>query len=119
MKKSIMLAMLLLTQSIVTMAATGSITNNANGSINIVFYKAYVAPTTGTNTTLGRSAQGRSSNSTQGTVITAGQNYNMPPDATSMDVFYGNGTLPPLHAQVSTGLNYTVNPGAQWTITQD
>jgi hypothetical protein len=114
MKKSIILAMLLLTQSIVTMAggSTGQITNNSNGAINIVFYSNYIAPTPT------RSAQGRISS--QGTVITAGQNCNFPPGGvTSVEIFYGNGTLPPLHMPVSTGLNYTINPGAQWTITQD
>lgn len=115
MKKSIILAIILLTQNIITFCATtntGMITNNSNGPVNIVFYTNYVAPTAT------RSATGRYGS--QGTVITAGQNYNFPAtNITSVDIFYGNGTLPPLHDAVNTNLSYTINPGAQWTITQD
>lgn len=113
MKKSIILAIILLTQSIITFCATtGQITNNSNISINVVYYTNYVAPTTT------RSAQGRYGS--QGTVISAGQNFNFPdPGIRSVDVFYGNGTLPPLHVTVTTNSSYTINPGAQWTVTQD
>ncbi len=93
-------------------AATGAITNNSNGSVNVVFYKGFVPATEK------KSAQGRVIS--QGTVITAGQNYNFPDTSiNSVEIFYGNGTQPPLHAQVNTGSNYTINPGVQWTLTQD
>ncbi|MBV8661303.1 MAG: hypothetical protein JO129_04115 [Candidatus Dependentiae bacterium] len=92
---------------------TGSITNNSNTPVVVVFYTNNYAPATAT-----RSAQGRYG--IQGTPIPAGQNYNFPSsDITSVDIFYGNGTLPPLHASVNTNNSYTINPGSQWTVTQN
>ena len=112
----IMLAIFLLGQgigSIYAASSTGAITNNSNTSVNIVFYRGY-AKATDKKSALGRIGA-------QGTVITAGQNYNFPDSSVnSVDIFYGNGTLPPLHADnISAGSNYTINPGAQWTLTQD
>ncbi len=121
MKKSIGLMILFLTQTMITMTATtGTITNNSNTQVNIVFYStAAAAPVQGSGTSLGKSAQNRIG--LQGTVIAPGQNINFP-DSTgiaSMDVFYGNGTLAPLHVPVSSNSNYTINPGVQWTVTLD
>jgi hypothetical protein len=114
-RNQIMLAICLLGQSFGSMYAattTGAITNNSNTSVNVVFYKGFVPATDK------KSAQGRIG--TQGTVITAGQNYNFPDSSiNSIEVFYGNGTLPPLRIPVNTNSNYTINPGAQWTVTQD
>lgn len=114
MKKSKILIMTLVLANYSTMSifAAGTITNNSNAPINVVFYSTYVAPTET------RSAQGRLNN--QGFVIAAGQSYSFPiNNAASIDVFYGNGTLPPLHATVNANASYTINPGAKWTITQD
>ena len=113
MKKSIFLAILLLGQSSTSIYALGAITNNSNTAVNIVFYKGFVKATDK------KSAQGRVG--TQGTLITPGQNYNFTDSSiNSLDIFYGNGTLPALHADnISANSNYTINPGAIWTITQD
>ena len=113
MKKQIMIVILLLGQSITSIYALGQITNNSNTQVNLVFYKGYVKPTDK------KSAQGRIG--MQGTVITSGQNFNFPEASiTSVDIFYGNGTFPPLHTDnINTNSNYTVNPGTVWTLTQD
>ncbi|MDP3788399.1 MAG: hypothetical protein Q8Q60_03750 [Candidatus Chromulinivorax sp.] len=121
MKRSIGLFILCLAQSMITMATTnGTITNNSNNPVNVVFYSnANAAPTIGTGTALGKSAQNRIG--LQGTIIAAGQNINFP-DSTgiaSMDIFYGSGISAPLHVSVSSNSNYTINPGVVWTVTLD
>jgi hypothetical protein len=114
MKKLILIASFFMMTSYQMYAATGTLTNNSNNPVNVVFYISYTAPTAT------KSAGGRYGGG-QGTLITAGQNYNFPsPNITDIDIFYGNGTLPPLHlASVNTNNSYTINPGSQWTVTQD
>jgi len=109
--KKLMLAMVLVAQSVGAIAA-GGLTNNSNSPINVVMYSSnYIAPTATT------SAKGRISS--QGTIIPPGQNSDFVTGTTSVDIFYGNGTQPPLHAAINIASNYTVNPGSPWTITQD
>ncbi len=119
MKKSIILAILLLTQTIITMADSGTITNNSNNPVNVIFYDgAWTAITTGAGNTLGISSKGRIGH--QGTLIPGGQNINFPPGGIkSIDVHYGNGTLAPLHAPVEPNNSYTINPGVTWSVTID
>ena len=113
--KKIILAMLFLAQSICAIATSGGLTNNGSVPVNVVMYNNYVAPTATT------SAKGRLN--TQGIVIPAGQNVNFLPGTTSIDVFYGNGNIPGIHATVDVSRGYTIAPGMvlnnPWVITQD
>jgi hypothetical protein len=112
MKKTI-LAILLLAQTIGAIAAVGSLTNNGNMPVNVVMYNSNYTAATST-----ISAKGRIS--AQGLIIPAGQNVDFITGTTSIDIFYGNGSQPPLHATITTNNSYTINPGSPtWSITQD
>ncbi len=102
---------LLLTQSgIIT--ALGSLTNNGSVPVNVIMYNNYTAPTDKI------SARGRLN--TQGITIPAGQNVNFLPNTLSIDVYYGNGNVPGVHADINNNSSYTITPGEKtWTITQD
>jgi hypothetical protein len=93
----------------------GTLTNNGSVPVNVIMYNNYTAPTKT------RSARGRLNS--QGMIIPPGQNINFIPNTTSIDVYYGNGNIPGIHADVQNFSSYTISPGQQlnesWVVTQD
>lgn len=111
MKKLTMLGILLLISQN-AISAIGALTNNGSVPVNVIMYNNYIAPTDR------MSARGRLN--IQGIVIPAGQNVNFLPSTTSIDVYYGNGNLEGIHADVNNNFSYTIRPGdPKWVITQD
>ena len=97
---------------IATTNIQAQITNNGSVPINIIMYNNYVAPANG------KSAKGRLND--QGFVVPAGQNVSFIPGTSSVDIYYGNGNIPGIHATVNTNFKYTVSPAADgWILTQD
>jgi len=102
-------------ESFTTNNQIGTLTNNGSVPVNVIMYNNYVAPTKT------QSARGRLN--TQGVIIPPGQNINFIPNTTSIDVYYGNGNIPGIHANIQNFSSYTISPGLQaneaWVVTQD
>ena len=114
MKKLILTALFFMITTTWNMQASqaGQLTNNASTPINLVMYSSNYAP--GTSTT---SAKGRIN--PQGVMIPGGNNTNLAPGTTSIDIFY-NESQGPIHATIHPNYNYTIIPASpQWIITQD
>lgn len=88
------------------------LTNNGSMPINVIMYNNYVAPSNG------KSPRGRLNK--QGTVIPAGQNVAFLPNTTSIDIYYGNGNIAGIHANINQNFDYTISPAeGGWILTQD
>ncbi|MBP6869633.1 hypothetical protein KBC04_02020 [Candidatus Babeliales bacterium] len=90
----------------------GHLTNNGSVPINLIMYNNYVAPANG------KSARGRLNQ--DGVVIQAGQNVNFLTGTSSIDVYYGNGNIAGIHANISPNFDYTISTAeGGWILTQD
>ena len=111
-KTSVMSMLLLASYTMMAEGNLGTLTNNGSVAVNVVMYNNYIPSTEK------YSARGRLN--AQGIIIPPGQNITFLPNTTSIDVYYGNGNLPGVHAAVSNNYSYTISPGVNaWVITQD